>query len=60
MNVMLASDGYPWTVIPVNERATYMSALEQASVQEDIVPFACFLGGLVDKGLRGEPYPLLP
>jgi hypothetical protein len=60
MNVMLASGGYPWTVIPVSERTAYMSALEQASVQEAIVPFARFVGGLVDKSLRGEPNPPLP
>jgi len=60
MNVMLASGGYPWTVIPVSERTAYMSALEQASVLEDIVPFARFVGGLVDKSLRGEPNPPLP
>ena len=60
MNEMLASGGYPWTVIPVSERTAYMSALEQASVLEDIVPFARFVGGLVDKSLRGEPNPPLP
>jgi len=27
MNLMLASGGYPWTVIPVQERDEYMSAL---------------------------------
>ena len=57
MNVMLASGGYPWTVIPVSERTAYMTALEQASVQEDIASFARSLGGLVEEGLRGEPYP---
>jgi len=57
MNVMLASGGYPWIVIPVSERSPYMSALEEASVQENIDPFARFLGGLAEKGLRGEPYP---
>ena len=60
MNVMLASGGYPWTVIPVSERRVYMSALEQASVHENISPFARFLGGLAEKGLRGEPYPDTP
>lgn len=57
---MLASGGYPWTVIPVSERRVYMSALEQASVHEDITPFARFLGRLVEKGLRGEPIPEMP
>ena len=51
MNLMLASGGYPWTVIPVGERKTYMDALEKASVGEEIVPFADFLAGLVKKGL---------
>jgi hypothetical protein len=60
MNVMLASGGYPWTVIPVSERTAYMLALEQASVQEYIVPFTHFLGRLVEKGLRGEPFPPMP
>jgi len=60
MNVMLASGGYPWTVIPVSERRVYMSALEQASVHENITPFARFLGGLAEKRLRGEPYPATP
>jgi len=47
MNTMLASGGFPWTVIPVEERDTYMSALESASVQKDIKPFANFIAGLL-------------
>jgi fido (protein-threonine AMPylation protein) len=60
MNVMMAAGGYPWTVIPLWERNTYMAALERASVGEDIVPFAEFLAGLVRKGLAGEPLPPVP
>jgi hypothetical protein len=60
MNLMLASGGYPWTVIPVGARKTYMEALEKASVGEDIVPFTNFLTGLVKKGLAGEPLPAVP
>jgi Fic family protein len=60
MNVMLASGGYPWTVIPVGDRSAYMSALERASVGEDIAPFADFVGGLVRRGLAGEPLPAVP
>jgi Fic family protein len=55
MNVMLASGGYPWTVIPVEERDVYMQALERASVNQDIEPFAQFLGHLVKEGLKGTP-----
>lgn len=55
MNVMLASGGYPWTVIPVEERETYMKALESASVDEDIEPFTKFMGWLVSEGMKGTP-----
>jgi fido (protein-threonine AMPylation protein) len=60
MNVMMASGGYPWTVIPVENRTAYMHALEKASVGEDIVPFADFLAGLVEKRLAGELLPAVP
>lgn len=55
MNAMLASGGYPWTVIPLEERENYMSALESASVDQDIKPFAEFIAWLVDAGLKGKP-----
>jgi hypothetical protein len=55
MNAMLASGGYPWTVIPVEARDEYMQALERASVGNDIGPFADFLGNLVDRAMRGVP-----
>lgn len=60
MNTMMASGGYPWTVIPLSERKTYMSALEKASVDEDIVPFAKFIAKLVKDRLAGAPLPPLP
>jgi len=60
MNVMMASGGYPWTVIPVGNRNTYLEALERASVGEDIASFADFLAGLVRKRLGGEPLPPVP
>jgi Fic family protein len=47
MNAMMASGGYPWTVIPVAQRARYMAALESASVEQDIKPFTDFLAELV-------------
>jgi hypothetical protein len=43
MNLMMASGGYPWTVVPVERRDEYMQALEAASVKQDIVPFTQFL-----------------
>jgi len=47
MNTMLASGGYPWTVIPVESRDDYMSALEKASINNDISEFAKFISNLV-------------
>ena len=50
MNVMLAAGGYPWTVVPLERRDAYMAALEEASVRQNIAPFADFLGQLVEGG----------
>jgi Fic family protein len=47
MNTMMASGGYPWLVVPVEQRAAYMEALEAGSVGGDIVPFTKFLAGFV-------------
>lgn len=43
MNVFLTTGGYPWTIVRVSRRADYMAALEAASTQMDIVPFAKFI-----------------
>ena len=60
MNVMLASGGYPWTVIPVEQRTTYMQALEQASVEQDITSFAKFIAELVRNTMSGQVVAKLP
>ena len=46
MNLMMAAGGYPWTVIAVETRDTYMTALAQASVGQNIKPFARYVAGL--------------
>jgi len=43
MNVMLASGGYPWTVIRVEDRNAYLGALDRASIDMDIRPFSTFV-----------------
>lgn len=43
MNAMMASGGYPWTIIHVEKRDEYMAALEKASIQNDITDFAKFI-----------------
>lgn len=42
MNVLLASGGYPWTVVRVEDRAEYLQALDRASIDVDAKPFASF------------------
>jgi hypothetical protein len=54
MNVMLASGGYPWTVISLENRDEYMEVLEKASVEQDISPFTDFLVKQVKDGLEGK------
>lgn len=53
MNVMLSAGGYRWTVIPVELRIEYMEALEAASIQSNITPFAELLAGLARSALEG-------
>jgi Fic family protein len=60
MNVMLAAGGYPWTVIPIEKRDDYMNALESGSVEQDIAPFAFFLGRLVSESLECKQVPQAP
>jgi fido (protein-threonine AMPylation protein) len=43
MNAMLASGGYPWTVIRVRDRNAYLKALDSASIEMVIGPFSAFV-----------------
>lgn len=52
MNAMLASGGYSWTVIPVDIRDEYMSALEEASINQDIAPFSQLIAELVKRQMK--------
>ena len=60
MNTMLAGGGYPWTVVPLEKRAPYMAALEEASVNQNIGAFTDFLAQLVNEGLDGKSMPGIP
>ena len=43
MNAMLASGGYPWTILQVGRRTEYMTALEEASTRGNIAQFTQFV-----------------
>lgn len=52
MNAMLASGGYPWTVIRVEDRDAYLSALDRASIDMKIAPFTAFVAERVRWSVR--------
>jgi fido (protein-threonine AMPylation protein) len=52
MNAMLASGGHPWTVIEVGDRTAYLSALDRASIDMDIQPFAKFIAMSVTRSAQ--------
>ncbi len=47
LDLMMATGGYPWVVVPVGERKRYMGALERGSISGALGAFAQFLGELV-------------
>jgi len=55
MNAMLASGGYPWTILRLEMRTEYFGALEQASVHGDIAPFARLLALAVREQASAGP-----
>ncbi|MBL4661585.1 MAG: hypothetical protein JKY19_14595 [Alcanivoracaceae bacterium] len=40
---MLASGNYNWLIVAVEKQNQYMQALEQASVEQNIIPLTQFL-----------------
>ncbi len=49
MNAMLTSAGYVWTIIPIQLRDEYMKALDSASSEGDMEPFARLVARLVQE-----------
>jgi prophage maintenance system killer protein len=47
MNFMFLLGGYNWTIVPVTERIAYLDALEKASIDSNIAPFAEFIKGIM-------------
>jgi hypothetical protein len=43
MNVIMASGGYPWTIVRTSRRKEYLDALDAASVGQNAGPFAVFI-----------------
>ncbi|NGX61187.1 MAG: hypothetical protein K940chlam9_00668 [Chlamydiae bacterium] len=49
MNLMLGSGGYPWTIVHLENRESYLNAIEAASSEENIIPFVKFLRSEMEK-----------
>ena len=54
MNAMLASGGYPWTVIRIEDRKQYLTALDSASIDQEIAPFARFVAERVRRSISSQ------
>jgi hypothetical protein len=52
MNVLLASGGYPWTVVRVDDRAEYLHALDRASIDLDLHLFNSFIAKQMQASLK--------
>ena len=55
MNVMMASGGYPWTIVRTARRKQYLAVLDAASVGQDILPFANFIREEMNVDWSREP-----
>jgi Fic family protein len=54
MNAILASGGYPWTVVRLEDRNAYLKALDSASIDMDIRPFAKFIAERVQWSMENK------
>jgi hypothetical protein len=54
MNAMLASGGYPWTVIRARDRNAYLRTLDSASIDLDINPFCALMARRVQWSLEAH------
>jgi len=52
MNAMLGSGGFPWTVIPVEDRSVYRAAFDRASIDMKIEPFAEYIAQRVSWSVK--------
>jgi hypothetical protein len=55
MNIMMASGGYPWTIVRNTRRKAYLDGLESASSEQNIVPFATFIREEMSVDWSNEP-----
>jgi Fic family protein len=51
MNLLLIRDGYPPVAVRLEDRNTYLDALERGSLAEDLRPFQTFMHGRLDATL---------
>ncbi len=54
MNTLLASGGYPWTVIRVQKRSQYIDTLEKSHTPFNITDFSLFIQQEMDSSLAQQ------
>jgi hypothetical protein len=55
MNIMMASGGYSWTIVRAARRRDYLDALDLASAEQKIGPFAKFIREEMSVDWSGQP-----
>lgn len=55
LNALLASGGYPWTIVRMEDRGEYLAALNAASIRGNIGPFADLMARRVAAALEERP-----
>jgi Fic family protein len=52
MNTQLASGGYPWTIVHLNNRSQYITTLENTHLNFDMTAFTCFIKAEMEAGVE--------
>lgn len=55
LNSLLASGGYPWTIIRVEDRNEYLAGLNAASISGNVRPFVELMQKRVNAALEERP-----
>lgn len=57
LNALLASGGYPWTIVRLEDRTAYLNALDDASIRGNAAPFARLIADRVRAAMNLHPAP---
>ena len=55
LNALLASGGYPWTIVRLEDRTAYLDALDDASIRGNVTPFTRLIADRVGAAIDQHP-----